>query len=267
MFIIKADSRNVRAVAKVNGVPLASMSGHDISESGTYARRWFKAGPNSLELVVEGPTPAPVRGENALPDNNASGRLPSEGSDAWAQIVKLPDGLTDGPVEGQIVAEVRWNPDTTETDSGFPVYMNTSFEADHANGMLWLNSRIPQLQEGRAEVLAWLRYLISSLEEGNSGPLVEAIRPALQDASNGAGANTELAMRDFEQFIGSISGGLRFRPFEDRDIRFELVGDGRLLDCKRTDGTSAIDTSPQSSTEFSIDSRIGYLNGRWILFS
>lgn len=267
MYAIKADSRNVRATASLNDVPLASLTGTNVGNVIEFAGRWLEDGENRLRITVHGPSllhggnPGFV-GSDGQPLGSAL-----DGAEAWVQIHRLPPDFAGGEVNGEIVAEVRWRIADVQSEPAFPTGAENRFLAAALRGMRWRNSRLPADPAlARPQLIAWLRGLAASLEQGDSNALVNAAEPGIRDTCAAIGQNADQQLEGFRAMLQDEARGLRLLPFRDEEVRIEPIAYGRLLLCSRSDGTPLLRAGPGSATDFEIEIRAGMVNNGWVMF-
>lgn len=258
IHVIKADSVNAKASVRLNDVPLARMSGKDLSERMAFVGPWIVDGANRLELVVE-PGAFNQGGAQAQGREMAAPR-------AFAAVILLPPGFTEGEPEGETIAEVHWELSDDDPVKGEPLRRSESFEAVGTPGKRWLQASSPSGPAARESAYQWLQTLAAALEAGQMDVLVGAAEPGIRDLCDATGQNADQQLADFSQMLSSRAGGLRIEPFGIEDLVVEPVAKGRLLLCTRQDGSDVLKSSIGSARQFSVETRIGQHGGRWWMF-
>jgi hypothetical protein len=263
IHVIRADSINAKASVRLNDVPLARMSGTDLSERTAFVGPWIIEGTNRLELVID---VGALAAAGASPD----GRELAEPG-AFAALILLPPGFTQGEPEGETIAEVLWR--RSEADDRVGVGADgmllqvATFEATATAGKRWMQATAPAVPEvARESAFAWLQTLATALEAGQMDVLVAAAEPGIRDLCDATGQNAERQLADFAQMLRSRAGGLQIEPFGIEDLVAEPVAEGRLLHCTRPDGSDILKSSAKSARPFSVETRIGEHGGRWWMF-
>lgn len=263
IHVIRADSVNAKASVRLNDVPLARMSGTDLSERTAFVGPWILEGTNRLELVIDPGAPAAA---GALPD----GRELAEPG-AFASLILLPPDFTQGEPEGETIAEVLWHPsevdDRAVAGADGMLRQVATFQATATPGKRWLQASVPAVPEvARETAFGWLQTLAAALEEGQMDVLVAAAEPGIRDLCEATGQSPDRQLADFAQMLRSRAGGLFIEPFGIEDLVAEPVAEGRLLHCTRADGSDILKSSNKSARQFSVETRIGQLGGRWWMF-
>ncbi|MBU7578858.1 MAG: hypothetical protein KAF27_00060 [Porphyrobacter sp.] len=235
------------------------MSGTDLSERTAFVGPWILEGTNRLELLID-------------PSASAAGSTQPDGRElaeprAFAALIQLPPGFTQGEPEGDTIAEIYWAPSEADAGAGLPLRQIATFEAQGTPGKRWMQATAPAVPEvAREAAYQWLQALAAALEAGQMDVLVAAGEPGIRDLCEASGQNADQHLAEFAQMLRSRAGGLLIEPFGIEDISVQPVANGRLLHCTRLDGSDILKSSIRSARQFSVETRIGHHGGRWWMF-
>lgn len=267
MYMIKADSRNVRVRGWLNDVPLVSPSGTNIGMPLEFAAQWIVDGENTLRLEVIGPSLLPTGHAGFVGDKGERHDTPIIEAEAWVRIIQLPVSFSGGEADGQIISELHWKFTDTPNPPTFPVVREANFMGRGVLGMRWRSSQLPPASPSSTIHLSnWLRELAQAIVQGNTDVVVSAGEPGIRDLCEAMGQDANLQLREFGRAFQQGASGASLMPFHDDEILTMPIANGQLLLCARRDGTPLLRTADGSPRPFSIETRVGMLWEEWKLF-
>jgi len=214
-------------------------------------------GTNDLTIVVEaGPRPSLALGSERRRRAPITGAADEGilGARASMKLVRYLEGMVVGDEKGVALASLAWEaPDHAEGQGGdlsWPQVVSTKVDLGPVAGGPWRWQSAPRLTLDaplRAELTALLEQVGAALTAGDAATFLTLTAPRTADLARAyrrplADKEAELRRLVVEE-AATPHGGVQGLDPAAWDLR--LVGDGRLVDCVRSDGQAILRGPPQ----------------------
>lgn len=252
-YIAELQARGCDAEMYVNAIPVARAYGASPHQTRP-VNHYLQPGKNEFAIAaLLGPTPT-TAWRRPPEDMPATGKVK-------ARLWRVPPGGFPGEAGSEALVTLEWP--VTENDSRLKL---AAFEMPSSTPTpAWTGCEQVQLTEvERAEIVAILKALSTSLQARNPEPFIRAAAPRYADCGAAFGIDLEADREEFRRQLASFPDAV-FEEIDEKLLDLRVVARSRQIDCLDREWRSPLRTRPEKdgSTKLSYRIRLGKIGGTW----